>query len=187
MAQNSKINLNEKVGFVIFGFLGILFLILGFFNIKSRLKAPFALQKNGQAITIEEQNQEILKTKDSDADGLTDYDETLLYNTSPYIADSDSDGLSDSDEIKQNSNPNCPKGKTCEVEAMTAPPPVLGAPETGSMDLNKTLSELESGGAPTASALREALLQAGVDKSLLEKMSDAELLKLYEETAKEQQ
>ena len=36
---------------------------------------------------------------DSDGDGLTDLEESMIYGTSPYRADSDSDGISDGDEL----------------------------------------------------------------------------------------
>ncbi|MBR9978588.1 MAG: OmpA family protein [Bacteroidetes bacterium] len=37
--------------------------------------------------------------KDSDGDGLTDEDETSIYNTDPFNPDTDGDGLSDGDEV----------------------------------------------------------------------------------------
>lgn len=56
---------------------------------------------------------ELQKTKDTDRDGLSDYDELYLYHTSPYLADSDSDGIQDAVEIAQGTDPNCPSGKPC--------------------------------------------------------------------------
>ncbi|MBP7194656.1 MAG: OmpA family protein, partial [Candidatus Cloacimonetes bacterium] len=40
------------------------------------------------------------RTKDSDQDGLSDYDEANVYMTDPLKADTDGDGLNDGDEIK---------------------------------------------------------------------------------------
>ncbi|NQX00008.1 hypothetical protein HQ447_05055, partial [bacterium] len=37
-------------------------------------------------------------TRDSDADGLTNYEEVVVYGTNPVLADSDADGLSDGSE-----------------------------------------------------------------------------------------
>ena len=42
---------------------------------------------------IEEQQLQEMKTKDTDGDGLNDYEESRVYQTSPYLADSDSDGF----------------------------------------------------------------------------------------------
>jgi len=43
---------------------------------------------------------------DSDNDGLSDYDELIVYNTNPNNIDSDSDGASDRDEIDGGTDPN---------------------------------------------------------------------------------
>ena len=187
MNPNSKLHLTERAGFVIFSIAGILFLILGFLNIKSRLSSSFKLEASNTSLTSEEQSLEDLKLKDSDKDGLSDYDETVLYNTSPYITDSDADGDSDSVEIKANSDPNCPKGKTC-LEEIAPPVPVSIVPDIGSVDLNKPPSTYDPGNVATTPAmLRDALKQTGIDTATLDKISDADLLKIYEETLKEQQ
>ena len=60
-----------------------------------------------------------LKLKDTDRDGVSDYDEIYVYHTSPYLADSDSDGIPDGQEIAKGTDPNCPQGKTCSA-AQTA-------------------------------------------------------------------
>jgi hypothetical protein len=44
--------------------------------------------------------------KDSDTDGITDYDEVNLYKTNPQSADSDNDGFIDGIEILNGYNPN---------------------------------------------------------------------------------
>ncbi|MFA6107032.1 MAG: hypothetical protein WC745_05190 [Patescibacteria group bacterium] len=56
---------------------------------------------------------EALKGKDTDKDGLNDYDELYVHKTSAYLEDSDSDGISDKKEIDANKDPNCPEGKEC--------------------------------------------------------------------------
>ena len=45
-------------------------------------------------------------TKDSDGDGITDFDEITIYNTNPQAADSDNDGFIDGVEILSGYNPN---------------------------------------------------------------------------------
>lgn len=44
-------------------------------------------------------SEEQLRARDSDGDGLSDYDEMFVYNTDPLNPDTDGDGLSDYDEI----------------------------------------------------------------------------------------
>ncbi len=45
---------------------------------------------------------------DSDADGLSDYDEVKIYHTDPLKSDSDSDGVADGTEVRQGTNPAGP-------------------------------------------------------------------------------
>ncbi len=86
-----------------------------------QLHAPFFISKNKADLTqkffadqAQQDNKvELLKQKDTDHDGLSDYDELYVYHTSPYLADSDSDGIPDAIEVAQGTDPNCPQGKTC--------------------------------------------------------------------------
>jgi len=43
--------------------------------------------------------------KDTDGDGLSDYEEKYIYGTDPRNPDTDGDGMNDGDEVKQNRNP----------------------------------------------------------------------------------
>ena len=43
--------------------------------------------------------------KDTDGDGLSDYDEVKVYHTKPLVADSDNDGYLDGDEIRTGTSP----------------------------------------------------------------------------------
>lgn len=45
---------------------------------------------------------------DSDADGISDYDEVNLYGTDPLDPDTDADGYPDGDELRSGYNPNGP-------------------------------------------------------------------------------
>jgi len=56
-----------------------------------------------------------LQNKDTDADGLSDYDELYIYNTSPYLSDTDADGLDDKAELAGGSDPLCASGQNCEL------------------------------------------------------------------------
>lgn len=66
-------------------------------------------QKLKELIAEEESklNQETssLTSRDTDSDGISDYDEITVYTTSPVSADSDMDGVIDSVEILTSSNP----------------------------------------------------------------------------------
>ncbi|MBT5262377.1 MAG: hypothetical protein HOL80_00580, partial [Candidatus Magasanikbacteria bacterium] len=73
-------------------------------------------------VSTEEQQTLRLKSIDTDNDGLYDYDEIYLYETSPYIEDTDSDGISDAREIETSTDPLCPKDKKCDrQDPVTSP------------------------------------------------------------------
>lgn len=56
---------------------------------------------------IAERTKEVA-SKDSDNDGIANYDEVTLYKTNPFVADSDGDGFIDSAEVLSGYNPNNP-------------------------------------------------------------------------------
>ena len=168
---------------LIFGLSG---LILGFFSIRKNIYLAMILrpQKNKKPpATIELQN------KDTDKDGISDYEEIYLYNTSPYLEDTDSDGINDKEEIQSGKNPLCPEGQDClEVNNPLISPysetiplqPVLPVekPKDFSQDLLKNLS---------LDKVRNALKKSGISEETLNKISDEELQKMLEETLKEMQ
>lgn len=86
-----------------------------------------------------------LRNKDTDSDGLTDYEELFTYNSSPYLYSSASDDISDGDKVKDGLNPNCPKGKTCSLPTVN-----LSAPSSGEVDVSFLRSALKASGAPAA-------------------------------------
>ncbi|MCK4367273.1 MAG: ABC transporter substrate-binding protein [Thermoplasmata archaeon] len=51
----------------------------------------------------------ILPNRDSDGDGLTDWDEENVYGTDPQNEDTDGDGISDGDEVAQGTDPLDPE------------------------------------------------------------------------------
>ncbi len=98
-------------------------MILGFFSFGANLERPiqqqiaelytgeeFLTSTDREARALEES-----KSKDTDGDGLVDYDELYVYRTSPYLTDSDSDGFSDQSEVFSGNNPNCPTGTDCST------------------------------------------------------------------------
>ncbi len=53
---------------------------------------------------------------DTDGDGLTDYDEVVVFGTDPKNPDTDGDGYTDGDEVRNGYNPKGP-GKLLDLEA----------------------------------------------------------------------
>lgn len=67
----------------------------------SRFKKETVINNN---LSIIEPNQEAIETKDSDNDGLADWEEAL-WGTDPQNPDTDSDGTPDGDEVKEGRDP----------------------------------------------------------------------------------
>jgi len=89
-------------------------IILGVWNMSSYIKnafveSPFVL-KDKAALS-----QNLNRLKDTDSDGISDYDELNTYGTSPYLEDTDSDGISDYDEIASGGNALC-TGENCNLD-----------------------------------------------------------------------
>lgn len=166
----SEHNQKEKRYFKIFVIFGIFAFGFGFFVLKNAIQSPFRLLDNfiGEDSGSDEQNFDEFvasQNQDTDKDGLSDYDEVYIYNTSPFLDDSDSDGYSDYDELNSGHDPNCPVGEICEAVA----------------ENDTALSEDIS-----ATELRQMLVDAGVDESELNALSDEELLSAYQQVLTEE-
>jgi len=189
------LNKNQKIAAASLAVFAILIIVLWAAQLRSNIYGPFNSSPSGNLAATEATDQtQALKNKDTDGDGLSDYDELNVYLTSPYLADTDSDGLSDSAEIKNNTDPNCPQGRTCAGEllqsaAADATNDTLNSllnqfgatnPTNPSASLNSeqlnTLKNID------AASLRQLLIQQGMPKETLDKISDADLLKSYQET-----
>ncbi|MEK7653052.1 MAG: thrombospondin type 3 repeat-containing protein [Patescibacteria group bacterium] len=169
-------------------FAGLLF---GFFNLTYRIKNPFDyLFKNNNANTnsgkecasgnCEEEKKLAallaLKVKDTDEDGLPDYDELYTYKTSPYLADSDSDGFSDKEEVDKGFDPNCPGKESCFTSGGGA-----ATGETGTPTFGVTPNTQMAGVTPDL--VRQLLVQAGATQEQVAALSDTELMALFQEAA----
>lgn len=107
------------------GIFGVIVLLLGAWLIKNSIFTPFRVKISDQdkqlASTISTQLADDLKKKDTDGDGLNDYDETYLYGTSIYLADTDSDGVKDDQEVKAGTDPNCRPDENCKSIRLVSP------------------------------------------------------------------
>ena len=129
-----------------------------------------------------------LQDRDTDLDGLSDYDELYVLKTSPYIADSDSDGISDFAEADLGSDPNCPEGETCGSSVSATNVNLSTATENIFLDLapETAISELPNAADLTPDELRAALREVGVPDTDLAGVSDDQLLQLYQEALDEE-
>ncbi|MDD5071419.1 MAG: hypothetical protein PHQ42_01655 [Patescibacteria group bacterium] len=192
---------NQKIAVAVLAVLGVAVIITWMAQLQKNINSPFAYNPGGISETASvcqgPECQESLKTKDTDGDGLSDWDELYIYGTSPYLEDSDSDGLSDWEEIKRGTDPNCPEGRNCSalgsISSGSGEETFLSefAPDwdlTGeelTADQEKILQDILASqiDAPT---LREMLLESGMDKGVLDLVSDEDLMASYEEILESQ-
>ena len=172
-----------KTKIILFIIFGLLIIAFGFWQIRSAIYAPFKLAKYAKPPTTEEVLA-ALKSQDTDKDGLNDFDEKFVYQTSPYLTDSDSDGFSDKDEITAKTNPLDPKS-TPENKILTTETPleemVFEAPSIGTSE-----PAAVSGGEVSVQEIKDLLVtKGGLSKDLVDKLDDNTLKKLYNETKKE--
>lgn len=174
----------QKMGIMLLSVFAVLAIGLGVLQIRNTLYAPFALNKEVPYIQKTDiETNEGLMYRDTDTDGVNDFDELYVYITSPYLADTDSDGISDRVEIESGSNPICPEGQDCSEAALSGDALLNTAPiDSASSTLGPapSLDELtDLLNNPTEA--RKMLLAAGFDKAILDQTSDEELLQLIKE------
>lgn len=173
----------QKIGFILLLVFAVLAVGLGFLQIRNTMYGPFALNKSIPSSLKEQVNTpEALQYRDTDMDGLNDFDELYIYGTSAYLADTDSDGIGDKQEIDSGKNPSCAEGRNCSgivnsaewssgaTSSINITVPDPGAPPP---DLSEALKDPRQ--------IRQMLLQAGAEEKLLNQFSDADLVQLVDE------
>lgn len=156
-------------------FFGLAAIVLGFLQFRYHLTSYF-IQGDSQISldrsTINNPDDPDLlglRQKDTDLDGLSDYDELYIYGSSPYLKDSDSDGVSDPDEIAAGTDPSCKTGEDCFGTFI------------GSDISNPQLDNLLLQGQVPGVQIRELLIKAGFSEEELKDFSNAELQQLYQQ------
>ncbi len=171
----------QKIGVVLLSIFSVFAVGLGLLQIRNTMYAPFALN-SGVPYTVKEDinTNEALIYRDTDKDGLNDFDELYVYITSPYLADTDSDGIGDKVEVEKGSDPLCPQGQNCNSPILTGEglldtsvSSTLLEPLPPEQDLEVALNS------PTE--IRKMLLASGFDKKILDQTSDADLMNMVKE------
>lgn len=174
----------QKIGVILLSVFSVFAIGLGILQIRNTMYAPFALNKQIPHMVKDDiQSNEALMYRDTDKDGLNDFDELYVYATSPYLADTDSDGLSDKAEVEKSTNPTCPEGQNCvepglNSETLPNSTPFASATSTlgeppSPQDLDKILTN--------PAEIRRMLLASGLDKKIVDATSDADLMKMVKE------
>lgn len=142
--------------------IGVAGITIGAVMIYSSISSPFPkLNTNILNTNVVAGSIELLKNRDTDGDGITDYREAYETKTSPFLKDSDSDGLTDGSEVSGGTDPNCPN-----TAANTPCGPVPTNTNAGFSN-------------PRAAAIRTALKQSGAPANVIDKLDDATVLSQY--------
>ena len=186
----------QKNAVIFLSILAILIVIFWIWQVRAHINQPFSYPVNTATTT---DINVVLQNRDTDVDGLSDYDEIYIHKTSPYLEDSDSDGLPDRQEINQGTDPNCPTGKNCNAAETVPSSSATSAGEQGAIqpgieipsdlsatDADEALLQKVLAGQADAATLRALYLSKGVSKEELDKISDADLMKSYQETLQNQ-
>jgi len=115
-----------------------------------------------------------LKDKDTDQDGLNDYQEIYQYHTSIFLEDTDSDGYSDFEEATSGNDPLCPTGENCNLLRLITPNTKL-ADVVQEISVNE---DLTVEGAVLAE-FRKFLLENGLSQEELDSLTDNDLLVIF--------
>lgn len=178
----SSLTKEQKIGFsllLVFAFLSI---GLGVLQIRNTMYGPLSLNNlppvdaKSKVSTVD-----ALRFRDTDYDGLNDFDELYVYGTSPYLFDTFSYGMSDK-EVVAKGLPLCPKGQDCGT------PIASGDSQVNGSSASTTAAALQAQlGTPPPdliatlhdpAQLRQLLLESGLDKTVLQKVSDDQLMLL---------
>lgn len=164
----------EKLNSILILSIGFFALIIAGAVMWSNLNNPFAdIIRQGieqDKVLAATQQAELLaqQTKDTDGDGLSDYDELNKYSTSPYLKDSDSDGIDDKAEVTRGTDPNCPEGQNCFASASQSS-------STGAVPTLQT-SMTNPSVTITPDYIRQIMKQNGATDEQLKLLTDDELM-----------
>lgn len=171
---------NQGISFVIF--VGLIAFIFGSWKIINTINQSFKSEQNlllaQQQIqsSVEDQMKNLaeLKAKDTDGDGLSDYDENYIYGTSPYLEDNDSDGYSDKLEIETGNDPLCPAGQKCLVDSQTK-----ATSKATSSQTTLTAQPLVNPYNISPAEIRQLLINSGLDQASLNEIDDTLLQQMF--------
>lgn len=214
----------QRISAGILGICGLIAFVFSVQRIRAGILDPFTVsqatiqsaKKAVDAIDPGKRLEAEAKRRDTDGDGISDWDEERMFGTSPYLRDTDGDALADNVEIASGGNPNCPSSKVCaapklDVSSLVSSSsyPFFGGDLTTENTGNTLLADFQRGMNQTRSdivkttnasstyleptlvrdarEIRKVLKESGqVEASVLDQISDEQLLQLYDQAIAQQ-
>lgn len=174
---------NRKIAVAVLGLVAFVLIIFWSKNLQFQLNDPFTYKGgDDEEVAVNDDSDTALRLKDTDNDGLNDYDELNVYMTSPYLDDTDSDGFKDGEEIANGNNPNCAAGAECESAEQPVDLSTVGMSVVQEKDLLEMLGKTEANLFLTmsdVSEIRNIFVELGYDKNKLDAFSDEDVYKMY--------
>ncbi len=186
----------QRIALVILLFVGVLTVLVGFMRLRSHISSPFTV-KVSKASSLDanplagdtKEDPAVLKSRDTDVDGLSDFDELYVHHTSPYLKDTDSDGFEDKQEIDSGHDANCATGKVCfdSIASSSSSGQAPAVPESqGSVPLTSSAqSDLEKLKNLTPAQVRQLLTEKGFTDEQLKDIDDETLVTMYRQSLEE--
>lgn len=180
----------QKLVFGLVIAVGGLSLLLGSLYMLRHIASPFFIEYSGELYLSQEQQEALVaqqqQEKDTDEDGLTDYDELYVHGSSPYLRDTDGDGYDDQTEVLAGTDVQCAAGKSCgqEDQLPDAQPfdDLTGDDSLSADDSVESLQGIQQAvGELTVEEIRELLITAGADAEMVNGVSDEDLQALFTE------
>lgn len=166
---------NRKIAVAVLGLVAFVLIIFWSKNLQFQLNDPFTYKGgDDEEVVVDDDSDTALRLKDTDNDGLSDYDELNVYMTSPYLDDTDSDGFKDGEEVANGNNPNCAAGAECEIDN-----PLESATEEGEDGLSLTDVMPPVYTVNDIAEIRKIFIESGVEKEKIDKLSDEEVYQGY--------
>lgn len=185
----------QKAAVVSLGVVAVAILVVWFWQFNTRINNPFTISKEeiAQAEKLAADKaiaQAADKIKDTDTDGLTDYDEINIHKTSPYLEDTDGDNLSDFEEIKLGKDPLCAEGSSCGLingsQTIATASSTEGTTATPAENVDQELLIKALSGEGDASVVKQILIQGGASAEQVNLLSDEDLMAIYQEVLQAQ-
>lgn len=166
---------NRKIAVAVLGLVAFVLIIFWSKNLQFQLNDPFTYKGgDNKEVAVDDDSDTALRLKDTDNDGLNDYDELNVYMTSPYLDDTDSDGFKDGKEIANGNNPNCAAGAACEIDS-----PLESATEEGDDGIAITDVMPAVYAETDIAEIRKAFIESGYEAEKINKLSDNEVYQGY--------